>query len=79
MKTEGINLLLLTISAFCSSSRWAPEGRDLSHYVVVIDRFHCMSIACILRNDILRHDDEKKVRLELTHWPLWDFNDILDE
>ena len=33
MKTEGTNLLLLTISAFWSSSRWpprwAPEGREV--------------------------------------------------
>ena len=39
MMTEGTNLLLLTISAFWSSSRWrlatyyrwAPEGREVSH------------------------------------------------
>ena len=31
MKTAGTNLLLLTISAFWSSSRWAPEGREVSH------------------------------------------------
>ena len=48
MKTEYTNLLLLTISAFWSSSRWprpprwAPEGREVSNYVVVIDRFHCI-------------------------------------
>ena len=45
MKTEGTNLLLLTISAFWSSSRWpmaAPEGSEVSHSVVVIDRFHCI-------------------------------------
>ena len=31
MKTEGINLLLLAISAFWSQPpRWAPEGRELS-------------------------------------------------
>ena len=43
MKTEGIDLLLLTISVFWSSwpPRWAPEGREVSHKVVVIDRFHC--------------------------------------
>ena len=45
MKTEGTNLLLLKISDFWSSPwplRWAPEGREVSHWVVVIDRFHCM-------------------------------------
>ena len=33
MKIEGTNLLLLTISAFWSSSptRWALEGREVSH------------------------------------------------
>ena len=47
MRTEGTNVLFLTISAFWSSSRcpwpprWAPEGREVSHLVVVIDRFHC--------------------------------------
>ena len=51
MKTEGTNLLLLPISAFWSSSRWplatyrwAPEGREICHQVVVIDRFHCNCI-----------------------------------
>ena len=44
MKNEGTNLLLLTMSAFWSSSRWAPEGREVSHYVVVIDRFHCTNV-----------------------------------
>ena len=44
MKTEGTHLLLLTISAFWDSSRWAPEGREVSHQVVVIDRFHCISL-----------------------------------
>ena len=46
MKTEGTNLLLLTISAFWGSSRsrWAPEGREVSHYVVVIDRFQCSKV-----------------------------------
>ena len=24
------------------SPRWAPEGRGVSHWVVVIDRFHCL-------------------------------------
>ena len=44
MKTEGTNLLVLTMSAFWSSSwspRWAPDGREVAHKVVVIDRFHC--------------------------------------
>ena len=36
MNIEGTNLLLLTMSVFWSS--WAPEGREVSHYVVVIDR-----------------------------------------
>ena len=38
MKTDGTNILLLTISALWSSSRW----REVSHQVVVIDRFHCI-------------------------------------
>ena len=44
MKTEGTNLFLLAIAAFWSSSRWplwAPEGREVSHWVVFIDMFHC--------------------------------------
>ena len=47
MKNEGINFFLVPISAFWSassgprSSRWAPEGREVFHEVVVIDRFHC--------------------------------------
>ena len=41
MKIEGTNLLVRIISAFSDSSRWAPEGREISHKVVVIDRFHC--------------------------------------
>ena len=45
MKTKGTNLLLITMSAFWSSSRWDPEGREVSHLVVVIDRFHCNTIA----------------------------------
>ena len=28
--------------------RWAPEGREISHYVVVIDRFHCILHSCFL-------------------------------
>ena len=24
--------------------RWAPEGREVSHKAVVIDRFHCIAI-----------------------------------
>ena len=49
MKTEGTNLLVLTMSVFWSSSRWpkprwAPEGREVSRKVVVIDRFHCTYI-----------------------------------
>ena len=43
MKTEGTNLLLLTMSAFWSPSRWplaSPEGREVSHQVVAEDRFH---------------------------------------
>ena len=24
--------------------RWAPEGREVFHYVVVIDRFHCIDL-----------------------------------
>ena len=50
MKTEGTNLLLLTISAFWSSSgwplalppRWALDDRKVSYQVVVIDRFYCI-------------------------------------
>ena len=42
MKIEGTNLLLLTILAFWSSSRWAPEGREVPHSVVAIDMFQCM-------------------------------------
>ena len=47
MKTEGTNLLLLQ---FLPSGahlggpwppRWAPQGREVSHWAVVIDRFHC--------------------------------------
>ena len=43
MKTEDINLLLKTIIAFWSPwlPRWAPEGREVSQYV--IDRFHCIT------------------------------------
>ena len=50
MKTEGTNLLLLTISAFWSQGppRWAPEGREVSHKLVVIDRFHCNIFKMIL-------------------------------
>ena len=56
MNTEGTSLLLLTISAFWSSSRWpswpprwAPEDREVSHEVVVTDRFHCSCfITCLL-------------------------------
>ena len=29
---------------------WAPEGREVSHYVVVIDRFHCIMIYMLLRS-----------------------------
>ena len=39
MMTEGTNLLLLTISAFWIPSG-APEGREVSNKVVVIDRLH---------------------------------------
>ena len=52
MKTEGTNLLVLTISAFWNSSRWPlanrwdPEGREVSHKVVVIDRFHYIIFTC---------------------------------
>ena len=43
MKTEGTNLFLLTISASWSSSRWPlPEGREVHHWVVVIDRLRCI-------------------------------------
>ena len=28
--------------------KWAPEGREVSHSVVVIDRFHCISVRYIL-------------------------------
>ena len=44
MKTEGTNLFVLTMSAFWSSwpPRWAPEGREVSHKMVVIDRFRCI-------------------------------------
>ena len=49
MKTEGTNLLMLTMSAFWRSSRWplarwprcVLKGREVSTKVVVIDRFHC--------------------------------------
>ena len=37
MKTGGTNLLLLTISDFWRT----PEGNEVSHLVVVIDRFNC--------------------------------------
>ena len=30
--------------------RWAPEGRELSHEVVVIDRFHCTSYLSDIKN-----------------------------
>ena len=40
MKTEGTNLLLLATSAL-----WAPEGREVSHWVVVIDRFYCIFLS----------------------------------
>ena len=50
MRTEGTNLLLLTISAFWSSSRWAPEDREVTHLVVVIDRFHCIKYFTLLKN-----------------------------
>ena len=53
MKTEGTNLLVLTISALWSSSRWAPEGRQVSHKVVVIDRFHYMSENIVQRKGTL--------------------------
>ena len=53
MMTEGTNLLVLK----CLSSgahlggprppRWAPEGREVSHKVVVIHRFHW----CILEKE----------------------------
>ena len=50
MKTDGTNLLVLKISAFWSPwpPRWAPEVREVSHKVVVIDRFHCIS-GCLFR------------------------------
>ena len=41
MMTEGTNLLVLTISAF-GAHLGGPEGREVSHYVVVIDRFYCL-------------------------------------
>ena len=58
MKTEGINLLLLTISAFWSSfrwpPRWVPEGREVSHYVVVIDRYHCIwNVNCARETELI--------------------------
>ena len=45
MKTEVTNLLLLTISA-----KGHPEGREVSHYVVVIDRLGTQLIVAYWRH-----------------------------
>ena len=48
IETECTNLLLqqcLTTGAHLGGPwppRWAPEGREVSHCVVAIDRFHCI-------------------------------------
>ena len=49
MKTEGTNLLVQCLPSGAHLGgpwppRWAPDGREVSHKVVVIDRFHCTSI-----------------------------------
>ena len=52
IKTEDNNCLLSLSGAHLGGPwppRWAPEGREVSHWVVVIDRFHCIKMALVTK------------------------------